>query len=129
MKYQKGVLQSRQTAVSMFTRFADSIAILASSIAVALYYVQSVSAANYLSAFIAMLSFYFICEIKHFYVSWRTTPFRMEAWRLSVYWIISFMAASSADSLLPFEMFSSIYHQVAWFGITWFVLLFFTDDY
>ncbi|MGF1717048.1 undecaprenyl-phosphate glucose phosphotransferase [Photobacterium chitinilyticum] len=125
MKYQKGVLYSRQTTVAMFTRFADSIVILACSMAVASYYANSSSAASYLSAFIAMLAFYFISEIKHFYVSWRTTPFRMEAWRLSVYWIISFMAASSADSLFSFEMFSSVQHQVMWLVITWVVLLFY----
>ncbi|MGF1730525.1 undecaprenyl-phosphate glucose phosphotransferase [Photobacterium kasasachensis] len=123
MKYQRGVLHSRQTTVAMFTRIADSIVILASSLAVAFYFSHTSSAANYLSALIAMLSFYFICEVKHFYVSWRTTPFRMEAWRISVYWLISFMAASSADSLLQFEMFSSIQHQVMWFVVTWIVLL------
>lgn len=123
MKYQKGVLQSRQTTVAMFTRFADSIVILTSSIVVALFFTNIMNAANYVAAFIAMLSFYFVCEIQHFYVSWRTTPFRMEAWRLSVNWLFAFMAASSADSLLNFDMFSSIQHQLSWFGVTWIVLL------
>ncbi|MGR5066508.1 undecaprenyl-phosphate glucose phosphotransferase [Photobacterium sp. DNB22_13_2] len=123
MKYQQGVLQSRQTTVAMFTRFADSIVILASSIWVAYYFVELTDAANYLAAFIAMLSFYAICELQHFYVSWRTTPFRMEAWRLSVNWLFAFLVASSADSMLHFDMFSSITHQLTWFGSTWVVLL------
>ncbi|MGR5144722.1 undecaprenyl-phosphate glucose phosphotransferase [Photobacterium sp. DNB23_23_1] len=123
MKYQKGVLQSRQTTVAMFTRFADSLVILVSSVGVAYYFVELSDAANYLSALIAMMSFYAICEIQHFYVSWRTTPFRMEAWRLSVNWLFAFLVAGSADSMLDFNMFSSISHQLMWFGVTWVVLL------
>ncbi|MEZ9109835.1 undecaprenyl-phosphate glucose phosphotransferase [Vibrio cyclitrophicus] len=123
MKYQKGVLQSRQTTVAMFTRVTDSMVILASSVWVAFYFVDLAGAANYLAAFIAMISFYVICEIQHFYVSWRTTPFRMEAWRLSVNWLFAFFVAGSADSMLRFDMFSSISHQLTWFGATWFVLL------
>jgi len=123
MKYQKGVLQSRQTTVAMFTRFADSVVILACSIVVATFSAGVMNAENYLSAFIGMLSFYFICEVQHFYVSWRTTPFRMEAWRLSINWAFAFMMASSADSLLKFDMFTSYRHQLAWFAVTWIALL------
>ncbi|KAB0302262.1 undecaprenyl-phosphate glucose phosphotransferase [Vibrio fortis] len=123
MKYQKGVLQNRQTTVGIFTRLADSMVILASSVWLALYFMDSTNAANYLAALIAMMSFYAICELQHFYVSWRTTPFRMEAWRLTLNWLLAFLVASSADSMLDFDMFSSIWHQLTWFVATWCVLL------
>ena len=123
MKYQKGVLQTRQSSVVMFTRFSDLIIIFFSSILVSSYFTELGKAESYLAAFSSMLVFYAICEFQNFYVSWRTTPFRIEFRKLSIIWFFSFLTVISFESFVNLDIFTSSAHQFYWFLSTWFLLI------
>ncbi|NOH29040.1 undecaprenyl-phosphate glucose phosphotransferase [Vibrio mediterranei] len=111
----RGVLQSRQTTVAMLNRACDAAVIFICSMAVSYYCLGDASEVSYLASLVAVVAFYAICEIQQFYISWRTTPFRMEASKLLMNWTFAFFLSLGFESFVGFELTTSPLQAVAWY--------------
>ncbi|WP_112478415.1 undecaprenyl-phosphate glucose phosphotransferase [Vibrio variabilis] len=112
----KGVLQSRQTTVAMLNRACDAVVIFVCSMMVSYFSVGYIGEVTYLTSLLAMVTFYIICEIQHFYVSWRTTPFRMEASRLLINWTFAFFLSLGFESIVGFNLIDSQLQLLFWYS-------------
>lgn len=124
MGHENSLFYDWRTNISMITKFTDFSVIFGVTLIVS-YYFNHTPISIYLLALGAILSFYFISELQQFYVSWRTTPFWMEVWHLTLIWYISALVSEGAVSLLDGSLFLGRKHQIAWFFITWIVLIFY----
>jgi putative colanic acid biosynthesis UDP-glucose lipid carrier transferase len=121
---QKGVLHSNQNTVSVITRLMDAVVIFSCSLVVSFYYYgEKVPVHTYVMAIFALLIFYVVCEMQDFYISWRTTPFRLEAWKLTRNWSLAFILSQGFYSLLEEQLFSGVTQMVVWFIAIWVGLL------
>ena len=116
---QQGILQNNPSTVAVINRSIDALVILGISILVSYYYGREITNHSYLMAVIALLCFNVVSEIQSFYVSWRTTPFRMEAWKLTTNWTLSFLLTIGLFSLFEKNLFS----QADQFGVWFFSIL------
>lgn len=116
MTNSKGVLQSRQTTVAMLNRACDAVVIFVCSMMASYFSVGYIGEVTYLTSLLAMVTFYIICEAQHFYVSWRTTPFQMEASRLLINWTFAFFLSLGFESIAGFNLIDGQLQLLFWYS-------------